>query len=203
MNPCEGRVPVSWNERVPVSWNECANWLEARKLVLYREDSGRWVPTINTVDEFRDALPETPPADRYLLVDLVAAPEGMDGGGWLGQGKDVPDGWEWRGFTNDGWSVAGVFTNDGWSVAGVSDAFTMLVQCRPPAPKREPEWVPLTKLVGRTVWEFDVPVHAYEGTVEAMRWWPPETPYHMYRPFPDGTLDLDTGRVKVEPRATT
>ena len=189
MNPCEGRVPVSWNE--------CADWLEwfgRDSVVIQRSSPDRWLPTIRSAGEFRRGIGGNA-LDEYRLLPppgLVPAPEGMDGGGWLGQGKDVPDGWEWR-----SWADAK------WQLGDVRPMPTTIVQCRPPAPKREPEWVPLTKLVGRTVWEFDVPVHAYEGTVEAMRWWPPETPYHMYRPFPDGTLDLDTGRVKVEPRATT
>jgi hypothetical protein len=173
---------------VPVSWNECADWLDAGGVVWRETDRCR---TSYSADDFRADVPggrNKRKVDEFRLLpppSLVPAPEGMDGGGWLGQGKDVPDGWPWRGFTDDTWEESRSADN------------TYIVQCRPPAPKREPEWVPLTKLVGRTVWGETYAVKDWAIYPSSGRW--TAEGYRGSRPFPDGTLDLDTGRVKVEP----
>ena len=62
--------------------------------------------------------------------------------------------------------------------------------------KPAPEWVPLTKLVGRTVWGETYAVKGVVNNSAGVRFWGPG---FCTLPFPDGTLDLDTGRVKVEP----
>jgi len=63
----------------------------------------------------------------------------------------------------------------------------------------EPEWVPLTQLVGRTV-------HGCTGFVdpsglsgEGWRWYDGRE----WHSFPDGTLNLETGQVAVRPKAAT
>lgn len=188
VNPSEGRVPVSWNE--------CADWLEFGQVVWSVPDQK---PTTVPAAGFRSEgnLDHCPHLTDYRLLPppgLVAAPESMDGGGWLGQGKDVPDGWPWRSFTDGPYSE--------WAAKDERPpAGSEVVQCRPPAPKREPEWVPLTKLVGRTVWGETKPVFRTDAPAPPSLpdWrWRPEADL-LWRPFPDGTLDLDTGRVKVEP----
>ena len=65
----------------------------------------------------------------------------------------------------------------------------------------DPEWVPLTKLVGRTI-------HGCCGVVDlapsalggiGWRWYDGE----RWHPFPDGTLNLDDATVAVRPEAAT
>jgi hypothetical protein len=62
----------------------------------------------------------------------------------------------------------------------------------------EPEWVPLTQLVGRTI-------HGCTGVVDrnpssmsgkGWRWYDG----HEWHRFPDGTLNLETGQVAVRPK---
>jgi len=184
VNPSEGRVPVSWNE--------CADWLDAGGVVL------QWngTPTAFCANDFRGGQTLSnqimPPSDYRLLPPpgLVAAPECMDGGGWLGQGKDVPDGWEWRHMTDSGWlqSVRPTFGDD------------MLVQCRPPVRVRDVVEVPLTRLVGRTIEGCDEAAFRTDSPQPppgAPNWrWRPAGDA-LWRPFPAGSLDLDTGRVRV------
>lgn len=179
MNPCEGRVPVSWNE--------CADWLEwfgRDSVVIQRSSPDRWLPTIRSAGEFRRGIGGNA-LDEYRLLPppgLVPAPEGMHGGGWLGQGKDVPDGWPWRCLVNNGLD---------WFDDTTPPPF-QVVQCRPPAPKREPEWVPLTKLVGRTVWGETEAVARWQGDHEATFWRPARGGYR------EVAFNAD-GLVKVEP----
>ena len=62
----------------------------------------------------------------------------------------------------------------------------------------EPEWVPLTQLVGRTFMGETEPVAGYLGSHQcAMKWWSAGEPS---RPFPEGTLNLETGQVAVRPK---
>ena len=66
----------------------------------------------------------------------------------------------------------------------------------------DPEWVPLTKLVGRTIHGCDVPVERqplYCVTPERWEW----TDGCRWLPFPDGTLNLDDATVAVRPEAAT
>ena len=67
------------------------------------------------------------------------------------------------------------------------------------APK--PEWVPLTQLVGRTIDGCDEVVHGYETKQTVLTWWPMFGPRDQ--PFPEGTLNLETGQVAVRPKAAT
>jgi len=65
----------------------------------------------------------------------------------------------------------------------------------------EPEWVPLTQLVGRTiagerVEVFDWRHHVYNG----IQWWGVDG---RVQHFPDGTLNLVVGLVAVRPKAAT
>ena len=183
MNPSEGRVPVSWNE--------CADWLEwfGREAVWSLMAEG---PTHYTADEHRSGGVEHRGgrfSDYRLLPPpgLVAAPEGMDGGGWLGEGRHVPEGWEWRVFTDGPYCK--------WTAKDErSPAGSEIVQCRPPVRVRDVVEVPLTRLVGRTIEGEEVPVWSFYR--EADGWhWSPDKP--EIRRFPAGSLDLDTGRVRV------
>ena len=62
----------------------------------------------------------------------------------------------------------------------------------------EPEWVPLTQLAGRTFMGETEPVAGYLGSHQcAMKWWSAGEPS---RPFPEGTLNLETGQVAVRPK---
>lgn len=71
----------------------------------------------------------------------------------------------------------------------------------------EPEWVPLTQLVGRTidgdgithpVWRVDPPYEEV-GLSKVWRW----SAGGDYHPFPEGTLNPKTGQVAVRPKAAT
>jgi len=67
----------------------------------------------------------------------------------------------------------------------------------------EPEWVPLTQLVGRTIDGCDRPVEKQLWFNEHGRpsgwWW-----YGAHwLPVPEGTLNLETGQVAVRPKAAT
>jgi len=65
----------------------------------------------------------------------------------------------------------------------------------------EPEWVPLTQLVGRTIagctGVVDRDPSALSG--EGWRWYDGRE----WHPFPEGTLNLETGQVAVRPKAAT
>ena len=70
----------------------------------------------------------------------------------------------------------------------------------------DPEWVPLTKLVGRTIHGETEPVGWFVPTAvpSPPHWeWRPDDAIHRYRPFPDGTLNLDDATVAVRPEAAT
>ncbi len=64
-----------------------------------------------------------------------------------------------------------------------------------------PEWVPLTQLVGRTIngctGVVDRDPSALSG--EGWRWYDGR----KWHPFPEGTLNLETGQVAVRPKAAT
>ena len=63
----------------------------------------------------------------------------------------------------------------------------------------EPEWVPLTQLVGRTIDKCDKPVDRtpfYSNTLREWGWHDGDT----WQPFPEGTLNLETGQVAVRPK---
>ena len=62
----------------------------------------------------------------------------------------------------------------------------------------DPEWVPLTKLVGRTIHGCDKPVKPGPwGANEGWLWFDGT----LWHPFPDGTLNLDDATVAVRPEA--
>ena len=185
MNPSEGRVPVSWDE--------CADWLDAGQRATFPAHSGERMDFNGEVAAANLRKPATRVrnidlADVRLLPPsgLVAAPSGMDGGGFLGAGADVPDGWEWR--------------QDPASAQWFDHRYTprnVFVQCRPPVKpaERAVVEVPLTQLVGRVIVGCDEPVfdwrhHVYNG----IQWWAVDG---KAREFPDGTLDLATGLVRV------
>ena len=73
----------------------------------------------------------------------------------------------------------------------------------------DPEWVPLTKLVGRTIHGETEPVDRIEwatkaGTAECRaRWRWHERGCLYWQDFPDGTLNLDDATVAVRPEAAT
>ena len=178
MNPSEGRVPVSWDE--------CADWLEWFGCeAVWNVNRGS--TTILTSAGLRVRGEDGISLDVYRLLPppgLVAAPESMDGGGWLGEGRHVPEGWEWRLNTRDGWCVATSSTRSKW-----------IVQCRPPVRARDVVEVPLTRLVGRTIEGETGSVEGYRSSTEhGTEFWTRTT---GLRPFPAGSLDLDTGRVRV------
>ena len=72
--------------------------------------------------------------------------------------------------------------------------------------ERAPEWVPLTQLVGRTIAGETEPVTSppvwtlIDGRVE-WRWL--GISRIAWHPFPEGTLNLETGQVAVRPKAAT
>ena len=69
-----------------------------------------------------------------------------------------------------------------------------------PAPEPATEWVPLTKLVGRTIKGETEPVHRTDSpnpSTEFPGWrWRPITTA-LWQRFPDGTLNIDTAQVLV------
>ena len=64
----------------------------------------------------------------------------------------------------------------------------------------EPEWVPLTQLVGRTIDGSVGEVAGWNISMCGAEWWTRNGT--RYR-FPEGTLNLETGRVAVRPKAAT
>ena len=65
----------------------------------------------------------------------------------------------------------------------------------------EPEWVPLTQLVGRTVHKCSGFVDRDPSGLSGEGWrWYDGREWHS---FPDGTLNLETGQVAVRPKAAT
>jgi len=86
----------------------------------------------------------------------------------------------------------------GWGNPDVPRTNVRVVRSTP-----DPEWVPLTKLVGRTIHGCDWPVgdwHPPSAHGLAWRWY---VGGGEWRAFPDGTLNLDTGMVAVRPEAAT
>ena len=65
----------------------------------------------------------------------------------------------------------------------------------------EPEWVPLTQLAGRTIDGCNKPVMGHGHDHDPSRWW--FGTGGEYLPFPEGTLNLETGQVAVRPKAAT
>jgi len=64
----------------------------------------------------------------------------------------------------------------------------------------EPEWVPLTQLVGRTIDGSVGEVAGWNISMCGAEWWTRNGT--RYR-FPEGTLNLETGQVAVRPKAAT
>ena len=67
----------------------------------------------------------------------------------------------------------------------------------------EPEWVPLTQLVGRTIDGCAVAVNKADVTEYGQGWWALHDLIQDRRDFPAGTLNLETGQVAVRPKAAT
>ena len=67
----------------------------------------------------------------------------------------------------------------------------------------EPEWVPLTQLVGRTIDGCDVAVNRFHVDRYHAKWWALHDLDYQDRTFPEGTLNLETGQVAVRPKAAT
>jgi hypothetical protein len=172
--------------RVPESWNECADWLDWFGSECVLDSAGR--PTGWSAEMTRRWTDDGFTAYRLLPPpNLVAAPPGMDEGGYLGAGKDVPKGWEWRYAQGGGW-----FRWTGRTQRPSSDTF---VQCRPPQPVVRPVVeVPLTRLVGRVIEGETEPVFCPPAWAGKWKWRGADSRSHV---FPDGTLDLDTGLVRV------
>lgn len=170
--------------RVPVSWDECADWLDAGQVVGYetRFSRGRIYPSLAD-DVRRNGIIGVELSSVRLLppVGLVAAPEGMDGGGWLGEGRHVPEGWEWRPDCDGDWVSSNVVLST-----------NSIVQCRPVRVRPTVE-VPLTQLVGRTIAGCDKPVWDWAREDKKEYW--SASIYDDWLPFPEGTLDLATARV--------
>jgi len=64
----------------------------------------------------------------------------------------------------------------------------------------DPEWVPLTKLVGRTIHGCDDEVVGASIGGQEPKWSDGRLSWHF---FPDGTLNLDDATVAVRPEAAT
>lgn len=92
----------------------------------------------------------------------------------------------------------------GWGNPDVPRTNVRVVRSTP-----DPEWVPLTKLVGRTIHGETEPVDRIEwatkaGTAECRaRWRWHERGCLYWQDFPDGTLNLDDATVAVRPEAAT
>ena len=187
--------------RVPVSWDECADWLDAGFDVAGSTGNARFLTRYSAAYFRRYSAAyfraNVPALNGMVLSDyrllpppgLVAAPSGMDGGGFLGAGADVPNGWQWRPHVDHDWMAMQPYGGT-------------IVQCRPPVKpaERAVVEVPLTQLVGRVI-EGETepvgspPVWTFIGTGSEWRWLPSEcVKWHR---FPDGTLDMETGRVRV------
>ena len=143
-------------------------------------DMGRWV--LELIDALPDPLtpdPDAPPV--YVPPEGHVAPV---------LGADVRDGWEGR-FLNGGrrWFDAEHCRS------GLPN--TLFEVRRVPAPEPATEWVPLTKLVGRTIKGCDVAVNKADVTEYGQGWWALHGLIQDRRPFPDGTLNIDTGMVLV------
>jgi len=67
----------------------------------------------------------------------------------------------------------------------------------------EPEWVPLTQLVGRTIDGCSGAVNRFHVDRYHAKWWALHDLEFQDRPFPEGTLNLETGQVAVRPKAAT
>lgn len=65
----------------------------------------------------------------------------------------------------------------------------------------EPEWVPLTQLVGRTIDKCDEAVHDVCASNERPGDWQWRPDRFGWLDFPEGTLNLETGLVAVRPKA--
>lgn len=185
--------------RVPESWDECADWLDAGMAATFPaagDGGGRL-----GFNGKKAAANLRNPATRVKRIDLadvrllppphlVAAPAGMDGGGFLGAGEHVPNGWEVRYLVGGDWFQ--------WHPdhPGSSRA---IVQCRPPVkpPQRATVEVPLTQLVGRTIEGCAVAVNKADVTEYGQCWWALHDLIQDRRDFPAGTLDLSTGLVRV------
>jgi hypothetical protein len=64
-----------------------------------------------------------------------------------------------------------------------------------------PEWVPLTQLVGRTIDGCSGAVNRFHVDRYHAKWWALHDLEFQDRPFPEGTLNLETGQVAVRPKA--
>jgi hypothetical protein len=67
----------------------------------------------------------------------------------------------------------------------------------------EPEWVPLTQLVGRTIDGCSGAVNRFHVDRYHAKWWALHDLEFQDRPFPEGTLNLETGQVAVRPKGAT
>lgn len=176
VNPSEGRVPLSWNE--------CADWVEIGGTMLSTADDGKtWTTTKVHPTLLRATTASAEEMANWRLgppPNLVAAPEGMDGGGYVGEGRHVPEGWEWRIGPNQ------EFLTD--------EPLGNFVQCRPPVRVRAVVEVPLTRLVGRTIEGCEDAVTGYRAGCLGVEWLNSRGGWFS---FPAGSLDLDTGRVRV------
>ena len=63
-----------------------------------------------------------------------------------------------------------------------------------------PERVPLTQLVGRTIDGCDEAVNRFHVDRYHAKWWALHDLEFQDRPFPEGTLNLETGQVAVRPK---
>ena len=151
-----------------------ADW---RVLVSAMEDLLGWValPDPPTPD------PDAPPV--YVPPEGHVAPV---------RGENVPDGWEGHYVCESGYW---------WDARTCRAEPNVLFEVRRvPAPEPATEWVPLTKLVGRTIKGETEPVHRTDSpnpSTEFPGWrWRPISAV-LWQRFPDGTLNIDTAQVLV------
>ena len=67
--------------------------------------------------------------------------------------------------------------------------------------EQAPEKVPLTQLVGRTIDGCSGAVNRFHVDRYHAKWWALHDLEFQDRPFPEGTLNLETGQVAVRPKA--
>lgn len=165
-NACGG----DWDEadRLSPGWKAAAiGWRDAWHATLPGSADAGPAPTPD---------PDAPPV--YVPPEGHVAPV---------EGRNVPDGWEGR-YLNGGDRAF-----DAEHCRSVPDA--LFEVRRVPAPEPATEWVPLTKLVGRTIKGQTEPVMGHGHDHDPSRWWPEAN--GVYLSFPDGTLNLDTAQVLV------
>lgn len=162
---------------------------ERRDLVdreeLRRRYNAEGYPPLGEVQQMLDAMP------------AVECPRGWTRDEVLAELDADPDAaCEWLSTFWGDWRTTDRSAVKDWENPDVPRPNVRVVRVAP-----EPEWVPLTQLVGRTVHKCSGFVDRDPSGLSGEGWrWYDGREWHS---FPDGTLNLETGRVAVRPKAAT